>query len=142
MKKNKVIKLIIIFLILAVACLSIFMIYKNLFASSNNTRYEGIEEYKLTNDEKNSVKDTLEQIENVEDIDIYINSKIIKIVVVLKEDVDFENIKSLSNQALANFSEENLSFYDVEIYVESMNEESEVYPKIGYKHKSNSEFSW
>ena len=142
MKKKKVIKLVTIILVLLIAFLAIFMIYQNLFASSNNTRFDGVEDHKLTNDEINPAKDAFKEIETIDDVDIFINSKIIKIVVNLKEDVDFEQIKTLSNQVLTNFSEDNLAFYDVEIYVESMNEESEIYPQIGYKHKSNSEFSW
>ncbi|MBQ9072046.1 MAG: hypothetical protein IJY25_02700 [Bacilli bacterium] len=142
MKNKRVIKVVTIVLIILIAFLAIFMIYQNLFASSNNTRFDGVEDHKLTNDEINSTKDVFKQIEVINDIDIFVNSKIIKIIVNLKEDVDFEQIKTISNQALGNFSEENLSFYDVEIYIESMNEESEVYPQIGYKHKSNSEFSW
>ena len=142
MKKKKIIKLVIIFLAIAIACLSIFMIYKNLFAASNNTRYDGIEEHKLTNDEINSTKDVLEEIGSIKEIDMYVSSKIIKIIINIEEDVDFEQVKSISNQALANISEENLAFYDIEIYVNSMNKESEIYPQIGYKHKTNLEFSW
>lgn len=142
MKKKKIIKLVIIFLTIAIACLSIFMIYKNLFASSNNTRYDGIEEHKLTNDEINSTKDILKEIGSIKEIDMYVSSKIIKIIVNIEEDVDFEQVKSISNQALVNISEENLAFYDIEIYVNSMNKESEIYPQIGYKHKTNLEFSW
>jgi len=141
-KKTKIIKLIMILLVLVIAGVSIFMIYKNLFSSSNNTRYEGIEKHKLTNDEKNATKDVLKEIENIEEIDIFVSSKIIKIIVELKEDTDFEKVKNISNQAVTKISEDNLKFYDVEIYISSMNEESEVYPQIGYKHKSNSEFSW
>lgn len=142
MKKKKIVKLIVVLLVLIIAFISIFMIYKNLFASSNNTRYEGIEKHKLTNNEKNAIEDVLNEIENIEELEVFVSSKIIKMIVNLKEDIDFEQVKNISNQAITKISEKNLKFYDVEIYVDSMNEESEVYPQIGYKHKSKSEFSW
>lgn len=96
----------------------------------------------MTNDEKNSAKDKINELENVKDVDIYIDSKIIKIVVKLEEDIDFESIKTKANEVITSFSEENLSYYDLEFFVESSNEESEVYPQIGYKFKTNSEFAW
>ena len=142
MKKKSIIKLIIVLLILIVAFISIFMIYKNLFASSNNTRYDDIEKHKLTNDEKNATKDILKEIENADEVDIYVNSKIIKIIISLKEDTDFEQVKNISNQVVSKISEKNLKFYDIQIFVESNNEESEIYPKIGYKHKSKEDFTW
>ena len=40
------------------------------------------------------------------------------------------------------FSEDNLKFYDIEIFVELLDSKGNKYSKIGYKHKSNSEFTW
>ena len=81
-------------------------------------------------------------MENIKSIKIYKDSKIIKIVVKLDEDIDFENIKTKANEVLTSFSKENLSYYDLEFFVESSNKESEIYPKIGYKFKDNTEFAW
>ena len=67
---------------------------------------------------------------------------LIKIIVKLSEDVDFEAVKEKSNESIPLISEDNLKYYDVEIYYESNNKESEVYPKIGYKHKTQEAFVW
>ena len=75
-------------------------------------------------------------------VDVYIDSKIIKIVVKLESDIDFEKVKEKANESLSGFSEENLTYYDVEFFVQSSNKESETYPQIGYKFKTNTEFSW
>lgn len=133
--------IIVVLIIIVIALLSLF-IYKNLFEQGVSQRLDGIEEYNLTKKEIKAVKEKLNEIGEFESIDIYTNYKIIKIFIELKEDVDFEHVKNISNESLQNFSEENLSFYDIEIFVKSLNEESEVYPKIGYKHKTNSEFTW
>ena len=117
------------------------LIIKNVFGSSDSSRVKNADNYKLTNNEKNSVKDKLEEIENVESVKIYTNVKIIKIIIVLSEDTPFDTVKSVCNEALSNFSEKNLEYYDVEVYVKC-NAESETYPKIGYKHKSKEKFKW
>lgn len=140
--KKKYIKYIIIFVVIALISVICTLIYKNLFAGSVSLRYENIENYKLTNNEKNSVKDKINELEGIKDIDIYIDSKIIKIVVKLNEDIDFESVKNKANESLNEFNEENLTYYDVQFFIDSLNKESEIYPQIGYKFKNNSEFSW
>ncbi|MBQ2947315.1 MAG: hypothetical protein IJE04_05710 [Bacilli bacterium] len=139
---KKYIKYIVLFVIIIVIFILGFFIYKNMFADSVNSRYKDIENYKLTNNEKNSVKDKINELENIKSVKVYKDSKIIKIVVKLEEDINFESIKTKANEAITSFSEENLSYYDLELFIESSNKESEVYPQIGYKFKTNSEFAW
>ena len=139
---KKYIKYIVLLVILIVIFILGFFIYKNMFADSVNTRYKDIDNYKLTNDEKNSAKDKINELENIKEVKIYIKSKIIKIVVKLDEDIDFDSIKTKANEVISSFSEENLSYYDIEFFVESSNKESEVYPQIGYKFKAKEEFAW
>ena len=134
--KSKVIKITIVVVIL----LLLLSIFKNIFSSSDYSRTD--KKHTLSNNEKNSVKSKLEEIENVDSIKIYKNIKIIKIVINLSSDTDFEQVKKISNEAIESFSEKNLKYFDIEIYVDSENEDSEIYPQIGYKHKKNQEFSW
>lgn len=139
---KKYIKYIVLLVILIVIFVLGFFIYKNMFADVVNSRYKDLENYKLTNDEKNLVKDKINELENIKSVKIYKDSRIIKIVVNLEEDIDFESIKTKANEVITSFSEENLSYYDLEFFIESASEESEVYPQIGYKFKTNSEFAW
>lgn len=141
-KVKKIVKYSIIALVVVLVFISLIMIYKNVFSKTQTDRYEGIENYKLTKEEKSSVKEVFNTIENIDNIKIYTTSKIIKIFITLNEDVDFNTIKSISNQSIEKFSKENLSYYDVEIFVESKNKNSEVYPQIGYKYKLGNEFVW
>ena len=139
---KKIVKYIIISVVVLLIIILSVLIYKNLFAQSNSTRYEGKENYKLTNNEINFVEDKIKEWDDVKSVDVYTNSKIIKIVVKLKNDIDFEKIKEQANESLSGFSEENLTYYDVEFFVQSSNKDSETYPQIGYKFKTNKEFSW
>lgn len=117
-------------------------IYKNIFEESSSNRLENIEKHKLTKKEINSVKDTVNELKDIEDVDVYTNNKIIKIFIELKEDIDFDDVKENSNKIIEKISSKNLEFYDLEIFITSKNEESKIYPKIGYKHKKNSKFTW
>lgn len=136
------IKISIIFLILIALVVLGVMTYNILFSSNDSSRFIGIEKYKLTDKEIKSAKDKIKELENVSDIDIYIKSKIIRVIVNLEQDIEFDKVKEKSNEMIKSFSQENLSYYDVEIFVESKNKDSEIYPKVGYKHKTNSEFVW
>lgn len=119
----------------------LFLIYINLFKENDSNRLEDIEKYELTQKEISSIKDTINEIDKIKDIDIYANFKIIKIYINLLEEVDFKLIKEVCNKALENFNEKNLKYYDIEVFID-YKEESEIYPKIGYKHKANSKFTW
>lgn len=146
---NKIVKfikkyyklLIVILVLIIIAVLGIF-IYRQMFEVGVSNRLEGIEKHNLTKKEIKLVKEKLNEIENVDYIDITTNYKIIKIFLVLKEDVEFDEVKEICNESIEKFSEKNLSFYDLEIFVESKNKKSEIYPKIGYKYKTNLEFVW
>lgn len=136
---------IILVILMALAAIIIFgyIVYKNIFAGVKSKRLEGIEKYPLTTEEVSNVKSTFDEVGQIDSIDVVVNknSKIIKIKIILKEDVDFETMKNYCNSSISKISEENLSFYDVEVFIDTK-AESEIYPQIGYKHRSNTIFSW
>ena len=135
-------KMIVVALVLIIIVLLCVFVYKNIFKSGISERLEGIENYTLTEKEISKIEEKFNELEVVSDIELKANYKIIKIFLNLTEDIEFEKVKKVSDEAISLFSEENLSFYDVEIFVDSEVEESETYPKIGYKYKTNSEFTW
>ena len=142
--KKKDIKLIIKVSVAVVIFVFLLLIYKNIFSGNNSSRNKDIKAYQISTKEINNVKDKIKEKSEVKSVDIHTNnnSKIVKIVVVLSSDIDFNEIKTVANESIKSFSKENLSYYDFEFYVDTLNEESNIYPQIGYKFKSNSEFSW
>ena len=142
MKKKKIIKLVIIGIIILIIVILGFLIYKEIFQSGESKRLENIENYILTKDEIESVKEKFNEIEDLKSVEVSKKHKIIKIYLEFNECSSFTNLKKISNESLSKISDKNLSFYDIEIFVTSVAPECEKYPKIGYKHKSNSEFTW
>ncbi len=144
MKKKKIIKFAAIMIIVVIILIAIVMVCKNLLYSNENNRLDGIENHKLTKKEISSAKEKLNTLENIDSIDIYTNDKTKKIVlfVTITDDIDFEKVKQVSNDTISSFTEDNLAFYDLEIYFDTKKEDSEVYPQIGYKFKSSEGFSW
>lgn len=143
-KSKSIARIIILAIVLIIVCL-LFLVFNMLFSSSSSKRLDGIENYELTNNEKNAVKDKISELENIESVDVYVlndKTKILRIFVKLSDDIDFKKLDEKCNEAITLFSKENLEFYDVEVFVESANKESEVYPQIGYKHKTNEKLSW
>ena len=142
--KKKNIKWIIIAVVVIIIFAFLVLIYNSVFSGRNAIRNKDILNYKLTNNEINSVQDKIKEVPELKNVDVHTNnnSKIIKIVVTLSSDVDFDQMKKVAEESLNNFSEDNLSYYDIEFYIDTENEESEIYPQIGYKFNSNSEFSW
>lgn len=135
--------LVVILMALAAICIFGYIVYKNIFAGVKSRRLDGVDSHPLTKEEIKDASAVYEEIEALDSVTIELNknSKIIKIKVVLKENVDFETMKNVCNKSVEKFSEENLSFYDLEVFITSK-QESEVYPQIGYKHRSNTTFSW
>ena len=135
--------LVVILMALAAICIFGYIVYKNIFAGVKSRRLDGVDKHPLTKEEIKNVSAVYEEMEALDSVTIELNknSKIIKIKVVLKEDVNFETVKNVCNKSVEKFSEDNLSFYDLEVFITSK-KESEVYPQIGYKHRSNTTFSW
>ena len=141
MKKKK--KIIIILSIVVVILVLLALVFKMLFGSNSSSRNSDIKKYKITSDEKTAVISEIKSLDEVKKVDIHTNnnSKIIKIVVNLSSDVDFDKIKEIAKKSISGFSEKNLKYYDIEFFVDSDSENS-IYPKIGSKFRSNEGFSW
>lgn len=139
MKKN-ITKKIIISVIIFVIILLIVLVCINLFGSIANNRMDGIEEYTLTNKEKSSSEAIFKDLDELKSFKMYVNNKTIKIEILLKEEVKVDKIKSMSDKILDEISKDNLSFYDVEIFIDL--KDNDKYPLNGHKHKSSEEFVW
>lgn len=137
-KKTKIMSLIII--IIAVILLS--FIYILFFKSNSKNVGRCPVDYKISDSTSSKVKAKIKEIQNVDDVDIYLNVCIVKIIINLSDDVDVDIIKSKMTESLQEFDKELLENYDVELFIKSKNKESDKYPIIVSKHKSEKDFYW
>lgn len=137
-KKSRILLAIVIVVIIFL----IILILGSLFGTNSSHRCTESENYKISMKEKNKVEEIFKEVENFSDVEIKTNCKILKIFLYLSDDTDFNSINKLTTDVISSFSSENLEYYDIELFIESKNKESEIYPKIGYKNKTSDKFVW
>lgn len=135
---------IITFIVLVIIIFIIVFAKIFFFADSGSpygNRLDGIEKHRINEDKLRKIETDLEKKEDIDNIDIFITGKIINIMITLKSEVDYDLAKSYGEEAVLNFNKDEQSFYDVQIYL-TTKEENKTYPKIGYKSKSAKKISW
>lgn len=124
-----------------------FALYKFLVPSSSSdikygNRLEGIEEVLPSNKELKEINKKIEEIDYVVSSKDSIDGKIIKFIITLKDGNGLDKAKEVSAKILENFSEDQIAYFDFEVYYENENKEASGFPIIGYKNKSNAGFSY
>ena len=104
-------------------------------------RLNDIDKYQISNDTINRVKSELEKQEGVQKVSYHAEGRLIGINVTVSKDLPFDQAKEEVKVILPIFSEEELAYYDLQVFL-LCEEESDSYPKIGYKHKTSDTFVW
>lgn len=104
-------------------------------------RLDGIENYPISDEKINEIKTKIAENKECEDITFNIQGKILKFFVTVSKDTGITTAQRIGDNIIDSFSETELGFYDVAIYVNSK-EESEQYPMLGYKNKNEKAISW
>lgn len=103
-------------------------------------RLDGIEDVLITDDKKNEVISFIKDDENITDVSIKIQGKIINISIKSNSDKNtIDVMKEKSVEIISKFSKEEVSYYDFQIFVKN---EDANYNLIGYKNKNRDEISW
>ena len=105
-------------------------------------RTEGIENHEIDDDKVKDIKDAITALENVESVEYDLEGKIINLMITVSSDVSVKNAKKIGSSALENFTEDQLSYYSIQIYCVKEDSSLDDFPIIGYKHYSSSEISW
>ena len=142
MKKNKVISmfiiLILLFIILGLVAIKV-LIFPSYKVNEYGNRLENIETVKLDDSRFNELKNSFELPENVSFKNIFVTGRIVKIFINVDSDIDVANVKELSNNFVNSFSEEEIAYYDFQVYLTG---NSDKYPMIGYKNKKSGGLVW
>lgn len=140
-KKNKgTIIAVGIFLIVLIFLIQI----KNIFFPNEKkaiygNRLEGIEEVKITDASKKSVKDALK--DTTSNVNVRTAGRIINITITANNDVSVDTAKSLADKAINEFSAAEKKYYDFQVFIQKSIDSAE-FPIIGYKHHTKESFTW
>lgn len=143
-KKNKfTILVVVIFVVLVIAA----ALVKNIFFINTGQpvygdRLDGIEEVEIEESRYDTLEAELKKNEIVSSVDANLDGKIINVIVTVKDDTSKKNAKKLGDTVLKQFSEEELVFYDIQLFIKKNDAEQNDFPIIGYKHHNKDGLSW
>ena len=143
-KKNKLTVFIIAIFVIVVIVGG--YLYNILFASGRSgiygNRLDGIDEVEISDKQYKSIKSKLEENENVTKVTTDLKGKIVNIIITVKDEVTKDVAKTIAADSLTEFDEDQLKFYDIQIFVKKDNEELNDFPIIGYKQNGKEGLTW
>ena len=144
-KKHKVeLTCLIIFIVLLLGCLGVFlMLWFGGSGEVYGNRLEGIEKVPVSEGYLNDIEKALKENASVTKVISHIEGRLINFMITVNDDTSISSSKELSKIVKDNFTESELKFYDIQVYVlDSGANETSTYPIIGYKHKTTEDFVW
>ncbi len=148
--KTEFILLVVVGVILLISVIMFLIVW---FQGSNNKygdRLNGIEKVELKEDYMNELLKTIkEEKEYVVEDSYNLEGRLLSIIIKVKSYTDKNETKKIGSIIISNLKEEELSYYDIQLYInfeeeekENESEENKIYPIIGYKHKTSDVFVW
>lgn len=138
-KKNKVLVLVLtLVFIIMISSLVMYIYSYQQNKDKYGNRLNGIENVIITDNKIVNIKQKILDNDSCNKISYKLDGKIVKFFLDVKEETDELTLESILNSVLEEFSDEEQSFYDFEIFVTST---SKFYPIIAYKHRNNGFFS-
>lgn len=137
-------KLIIALSICVILVLALCIAYEVIFANNSGkygNRLEGIQKVNITKTQQKKIKDNIETLEISKSVSVYLTGKILKTVVVLKDDVALDKSKETYVKLLEQLTDKQKKYFDIEIFLEKKVKD-ESFPIIGYKHHNKENVSW
>jgi preprotein translocase subunit SecF len=136
-----------LFVFLILMFLAFIGLRELIYPDDNKNRYgnrlDGIENVRINNDKLEAARQELLKIDYVAKVKNQIQGRIINFIIEVKPNTDLVSSKSLADKLLEKFSKEEKDYYDFQVFlVTSDDAESELYPIVGYKHKTSLVFKW
>lgn len=134
----------IVALVVFIIVLILLIQVKNIFFQDEKeaiygTRLEGIEKVKISNDQEEKVKSSLD--ESVTSTTVRQTGRIVNIILTVNGDVSVGTAKNYANKGIESFTEQQKKYYDFQVYIKKETDSNE-FPIIGYKHHNKESFSW
>ncbi len=147
LSENKVLLVLAIVIIASLIVIAVSMVlyfYTGNGKDEYGDRLQGIEDVQLPNDINEKVAELYSESTAFNDVIVNVKGKIIYINIDIKENLSLVDAQSLAIKSLDAFSDEEKNFYDIQIIItaKTTEEESDIYPLMGYKNAKNSQVVW
>ena len=134
-----ILAIIIIFLVAGMALF--FKLSPDSSKDAYGTRLTDIEKYPIDQERMQAMSTEFQELDGVQSVNYTVNGRRINITIKLGAEVQKETAIQYANKTLEYFTDEIKSYYDMQIFLIT-DEESEIYPIIGSKHKTRSTYVW
>lgn len=147
MKSLKIKNKKVLIIILVVCIVALLSILKFAFSNSETGKYgnrlDSIKKVKVSNKEKDSIKEAIEKEAKASDCSVNVQGKIINVIFTISDDGTVEEAKAISGKILEKLSDDIKSLYDVQVFIRKKDvKDSTDFPMIGYKNTKNNKFVW
>lgn len=133
-------------LIVVLFLLFMFLIYKILFGGNGNgvygNRLKEIDNVKISKNTEEKLIKELEAHDEVEKVSYKLKGRIINVILTVNDETSLDRGKEIANEVLNYFDDDEKEYYDFQVFLNSSNDSSETYPKIGYKNNTSEGFVW
>lgn len=129
-------------IVIAILVFAISLIPTNSEEGKYGNRLDGIENYKINDTKVDEMENTIKDQEGVTSINYNLNGRLINVTINVDDSLDPNKAKEYAGSVIPYFEGELLTYYDLQVLVNSEVEESVNYPMIGYKHKTNDSLVW
>lgn len=130
--------LLILILVLMLVVIKVF-IFPSYKVSKYGNRLDNIESVKLSDSRFSEIKDGFEAVDGFTIDKFRVSGKIVNIYIKASDSIEIDKVKSSSDKLVKSFNEEELKFYDFQVFVTG---EGDKYPIIGYKNKNSEGLRW
>lgn len=140
--KVKLLLTIIIVLIIILIISTIVFFTDNSTKANYGNRLDGIEEVEIQEDQAEEMVSTLEKEDKVSSASYRIQGKIVNVTIEVKQDTSLKDAKALTSKVTESYDEEQVKFYDFQVFINNKDEKNSSYPIIGYKKATADSFSF
>lgn len=142
--KNKLLSILLLlfFLILILGLVSIkIFIFPSYGVSKYGSRLDGIESVKLDDSRFNEIKNKCELTDGISIKSLRLSGKIVNIILSVdaEKGITSEKVKSAASKIVNEFSEDELKYYDFQVFVSGNDDLSSM---IGYRKNNSEGLSW
>ena len=116
--------------------------FSNMGQSVYGNRLDGIEKYPIDDAVIKDIETTLKDTENINSFKYELKGRLMNFIIEVNADVDLTTSRAFADKIAEKLSDDIKSFYDIQVYLTCSDKESELYPTIGYKHKTSVGFKW